>query len=144
DLVCLPANVIGDAGLGQQISFIRGIDKHLATVGFAGLHRDRYDAGPLLLGALHELQALAEDNGDLIFTDQIVVDSLGDVRFEGPGRILFRIMARTAEVRAFFVFPARIVLVVATDALVKLAPDATDGPLVADVGRAQPAGGHAP
>ena len=142
-LVGLAADVVGDAGRGHQVALVGGVDEHLAAVGLARFHRDRDETPAVLADAVLPIEPLAEDDRDFVFAEEIVEDGLGDVRLEGPGRVLAAVVAWPLEIRALLVFPVFLVLVVAADAAVEIARDAADGLLVADVGGAQSAGGHA-
>jgi hypothetical protein len=70
---------------------------------------------------------------------------LGHVRLESPHRVVFLGLFAAAAgtiVLGLLVFPGRRVGVVLANSLIALAAAATDGPLVADVGRAEAAGGE--
>ena len=142
-LVGLAADVVGDAGRGQQIALVGGVEEHLAAVGLARFHGDRDETPAVLADTVLPIKPPAEDDRDFVFAEEIVEDGLGDVRLEGPGRVLAAVVSSPLEIRVLLIFPVFLVLVVAADAAVEIAGDAADGSLVADVGGAQSAGGHA-
>ncbi len=142
-LVGLAADVVGDAGHRHQVALVGGVEEHLAAVDFARFHRHRNETWAVLADAVLAVQPPVEDDGNFVLAEKVVEDVLGDVRLEGPGGVLAAIVARSLEVGALLVFPARLVLIVSADAAVEVAGDAADGSLVADVGGAEAAGGHA-
>src|SRR5262249_38064918 len=65
------------------------------------------------------------------------------VRLERPSRVVVRFVAAALKVAATLARPVGVVGIVLAYALVDLPRDSADRALVADVGRPEPAGGHA-
>ena len=96
------------------------IDEDVAAEDAAGFHLDGGEACVALADADGGVESFAEDDRDAGFADEVVEDGFGDVGLEAPG---FGLAVGGAE------------------SAVELAGHAADGGLVANVGRAEAAGG---
>lgn len=150
DAVGLAADVVVDAGGGDEVALVGGVDEHLAVVGFAGEGADRGDAcavfgfGDAVFGAVEPLVTV---DGDVVLFDEVFEDLFGGVGFEDPHGAVGAVdgggaLAFVAVAGAVLPGPVFLIVVVEPEAVVELAGEAADDGFVAGVGEAEAAGGE--
>ena len=117
DAVGFAADVIADAGGGQQITFVGGIDKDFSFKPITGEGGDGDDFGTVFFDAFVAVEPRFADYGDVVFFDEVFEDFFSDVGFEHPHGGFVFFVARV--VGGFLLTPGFGIVVVAFDALVK-------------------------
>ena len=141
--VGLASDGAGNPGAGHQIPFIGPIDEHLAGERAAAFHADRNNPRPLLFHAGLQIQPLAVNHLHMRLGAHLIVHLLSNMRLKSELRIRINVMLALGVLLGGLLLPRRIVLIMGLDAGIKLAGDAADRRLIAHIGRAKPAGGHA-
>ena len=140
----LAADVERNARLRHQVALVGGVDEHPPGERAARFHANRPDDAPLLRHAAIEIEPLSGHHLDAGLGEPLAVHALGNVRLEGPHLHLTRHLAAVLVVLLTLVHPGGRIGVLPAHTAVKLPRQATDRPLVADVGgpkatRRQPA-----
>jgi len=139
-----PPHRVADPGLGHQVAFIRGVNKHAGAVNLAILHDDLPNARALPGDGSQALLKIDRRAG---FAEHLEQELFRHARLEGPhGGVRPFEFVRPGTARpvldvigACLEPPRLIPRVMLRHAPVKLAGQAADDPFVADVGRAQSA-----
>ena len=85
----LAADVVGNAGLGHEVSLVRRVDEHRPGETAAVLRAERHDPPAFLLDAAGaEVEPRLEDHLDTRLAQPVAIDLLGDVRLERPHLLL--------------------------------------------------------
>jgi hypothetical protein len=140
------ADVVGNAGLGEQIALVGGIDEHFGAIAAAVFHDDFAQRGAVLDDAAAiTAEALVGEDAQVGGGDHFGKHALCGGGLEGPFGVLVGVGAGLAVVLIFFrflPFPVGGLAVVGADALIELAGNAADDVFVADVRLAKSAGGE--
>jgi len=82
--VGLAADAVGDARFGHKVALVGGVYEHFGADDAAGLEVDRGETGADLFDGTGEIEALAAEDGELVFADVVLEDFFGDVGLERP------------------------------------------------------------
>ena len=143
--ICLAPDGVANPRLRQQVPFIGGIYEHRGAIDLAVLHFNLRNTPAFLP---HRSEPLLEIDGRLGLIEHLEQDVLGHMRLEGPqgglrGTQLAQCRCPSAVreiLLARLPAPGVAARIVQRHAVIEFARDAADGGLVADVGRAEPAG----
>ena len=134
--VALAADCVADSCGRQQVAFVSRVEKHLCLHGTTIFGRQFHDASLFLLDGRQP--CLAED-GHPGFPDHFLEKAFGNMRLN---RI--RPAGRRTTVALECLVPVQRLAVAGDQPRKVLAGDPADTPRLADVHRAEPAGGHPP
>ena len=134
------ADVVGDAGGGEEVAFVGGVEEHFSGESFSGEGGDGGDFGTGFVDPVFAVEQFVAVDGDVEFLDEGFEGLFGDVRFEDPHGVVF--LAVAGVFVGLLVEPGGGLVVVFFETLVEVSGESADGVFVAGIGPAESAAGE--